>query len=173
MLVSGIAVAAPADKVDVCHLEGNGSYHKISVSDNAYDSHIAHGDAAPGDPVPGMTGYVFGEDCEPELAAILVVSSLLNFSGTGGGGWSCPPEYPNVIDGGVSQTNTQPFVPAAYPVYQVAAVPGATLTSPYGTWTYPVFAHYIYGSWYPGETGWAVVNGGTAQSLYVYVYCVE
>jgi hypothetical protein len=86
LLASGIAVAGPGDKVDVCHLEGNGSYHKISVSDNAYDSHIAHGDAAPGDPVPGMEGYVFGEDCQPELAPILFVSSVQNFSSTGWGG---------------------------------------------------------------------------------------
>jgi hypothetical protein len=104
---------------------------------------------------------------EPPPPPILVVSSLQNFSGTGWGGWSCPPEYPNVIDGGVSKTNTQPFVPADYPVNQVAAVPGATLDG----YTFPVFPHYTYGTWYTGETGWAVHNGGTAQNLYVYVYC--
>lgn len=160
-------VGAKAEKVDVCHKEGNGSYHLINISDSAFDAHIAHGDAAPGQAVPDMEGYVFSEDCEPVLP-ILVVSSLLNFSGTGWGGWSCPPDHPNVIDGGVSKTSTQPFTAPDYPVNQVMAVPGATLDG----YTFPVFPHWTYNT-YPGETGWAVHNGGTSQSLYVYIHCVE
>jgi len=116
-----------------------------------------------------MEGKEFDEACNVVDAGILVVSSLLSFSGEGWGGWSCPPENPNVIDGGVSKTNTQPFTEPDYPYYDVKAVPGATLDG----YTFPVFPHYTYGTWYTGETGWAVHNGGTAQSLYVYVYCVE
>jgi hypothetical protein len=166
LVISGTALAAPAEKVDICHLDEYGTYHLINVSGNAVPAHVAHGDGFPGGPVPGMPGYEFGEDCQPESAPILVVSSQLNFSGTGWGGWSCPPDHPNVINGGVSQTNTEPFVPPAYPVNQVAAVPGATLDG----YTYPVFAHYTYGT---GETGWVVHNGGTPQSLYIYLYCGE
>lgn len=63
LLASGIAIAAPAGKVDVCHREGNGSYHLINVSENALPAHLAHGDGLPGDPVPGMEGKKFAEDC--------------------------------------------------------------------------------------------------------------
>jgi hypothetical protein len=165
MLVSEIAVAAPADKVDVCHLEGNGSYHLINVSENALPAHLAHGDALPGDPVPGMPGYVFDDACNAVAEPILVWSSVMNFSGTGWGGWSCPPDHPNVIDGGVSKSNTD-FVPADHPVVQGPAEPGSSVDGV----SYPAFPHYTYGT---GETGWVVHNGGTPQSLYIYVYCVE
>ena len=63
LLASGIAVAAPADKVDVCHREGNGSYHLINVSENALPAHLAHGDGLPDGPVPGMEGKKFDENC--------------------------------------------------------------------------------------------------------------
>jgi len=58
-----MSAGAGADKVDVCHLEGNGSYHLINISDNAYPAHIDHGDVSPGNPVPGMPGFVFDEGC--------------------------------------------------------------------------------------------------------------
>ena len=38
-----------ASKVDVCHREGNGSYHLINVSGNALSAHLGHGDGQPGD----------------------------------------------------------------------------------------------------------------------------
>jgi len=100
----------------------------------------------------------------PKLPPILVVSSVQNFSGEGWAGWSCPPEYPNVIDGGVSKTSTQPWTPADYPVVQGPAKPGVTV----GGSTYPDYPHYDYT---PPEEGWVVQNGGTAQNLYIYVYC--
>ena len=55
-------------KVDVCHIEGNGSYHLINISENAFAKHVDHGDGSPGDVVPGMDGFVFGENCVTELA---------------------------------------------------------------------------------------------------------
>jgi hypothetical protein len=36
--------AAPAGKVNICHVTGNGTYNYISVSSNALPAHIAHGD---------------------------------------------------------------------------------------------------------------------------------
>jgi hypothetical protein len=51
-------VAAAAGKVEVCHLEGNGSYHLISVSENAKAAHMRHGDGLPGDHVPGVGSFV-------------------------------------------------------------------------------------------------------------------
>lgn len=42
----GITLAAKADKVDVCHLTGNGSYQLVSVSGNSgHDKHL--GDVEP------------------------------------------------------------------------------------------------------------------------------
>jgi hypothetical protein len=36
--------AAKNNKVDVCHVEGNGGYHIINVNENAVDAHLGHGD---------------------------------------------------------------------------------------------------------------------------------
>ena len=35
----------PNDKVDVCHITGNGAYHEINISLNALPAHLRHGDA--------------------------------------------------------------------------------------------------------------------------------
>jgi len=51
--------------VDVCHLNGKGEYNMITIADAAFETHVAHGDGAVGDPYPGMTEYIFGDDCEP------------------------------------------------------------------------------------------------------------
>src|ERR1041384_424753 len=59
---------APQEKVQVCHKTGNGSFHLISISINAESAHIAHGDGQPGDPVPNMAGFIFGDNCTPTTA---------------------------------------------------------------------------------------------------------
>ena len=60
---------AAVQKVDVCHREGNGSYHTISVAPQALSTHYAHGDALPGDAVPGNPAYVFNESCALVVAS--------------------------------------------------------------------------------------------------------
>lgn len=95
------AALAKNPKVDVCHAEGNGSYHLINISEKAAAKYIAnHGDGFPGDPVPGMEEFLFGEDCDPvpfcqdplgcvsyaaedpiRLATALVMSGPLSFLG--------------------------------------------------------------------------------------------
>jgi len=60
--------AVPEDKVQVCHKTGNGSFHLISISTNAESAHTAHGDGRPGDPVPNMAGFIFGDNCTPTTA---------------------------------------------------------------------------------------------------------
>ena len=67
MLTMVSSAAAQREKVDVCHIDDEGNYILINVADAAFDNHIAHGDAAIGDPVPGMSGYVFDANCQPEL----------------------------------------------------------------------------------------------------------
>ena len=56
------------DKVEVCHVDGQGNYSQISIADPALDSHVAHGDARPGEAIPNMAGYNFAEDCSPVVA---------------------------------------------------------------------------------------------------------
>lgn len=60
MAFSAFGAGAPAPKVDVCHINGNGVYNLINVSGNAVPAHLAHGDAFPGDIVGGK---VLGPDC--------------------------------------------------------------------------------------------------------------
>jgi hypothetical protein len=65
-------------KVKVCHRKADGSFKLINIGAPALDAHLAHGDAAPGDPVPGMAGYVFDDACVPELPPLVapVISDL-------------------------------------------------------------------------------------------------
>src|ERR1044072_107731 len=60
--------SAPEEKVQVCHKTGNGSFHLISISINAESAQTAHGDGRPGDPVPNMAGFIFGDNCTPTTA---------------------------------------------------------------------------------------------------------
>jgi hypothetical protein len=79
-----LASAAPAPKVDVCHYDADaGTFHKINISENAFQKHLDHGDAAPGEAVPTMPGYVFTDSCEPELAVVTGSAALLQ------SGWDC------------------------------------------------------------------------------------
>lgn len=49
----------------VCHLTGTGAYIPLTINGNAVAAHRSHGDALPGEAVPGMPGYVFDSDCVP------------------------------------------------------------------------------------------------------------
>jgi hypothetical protein len=64
------ALAFAAARLPVCHLTSSetNEYVPIEVAEPAFDVHIAHGDAAIGDPVPDMEGYVFGDACQPVAA---------------------------------------------------------------------------------------------------------
>ena len=170
LLVPGIAIAK-AEKVDICHATGNGSFRLISVSANAVPAHLAHGDGLPGGPVPGMVGFEFDDECNAVevLQTTTVTSAVLDFSSTGAGGQSCPPEYPQVLDAYLQDVGTDgdPTV-AAHTLY--LWVPGATT----GTVTYPYTPFgYTYGTWYPGETGAIVLNGITPQSAQIVLTCQE
>lgn len=52
-----------ANEVSLCHTEGNGTYHSISVSPDAEAAHRAHGDGKVGDPVPGRPNMFFDASC--------------------------------------------------------------------------------------------------------------
>ena len=95
-------------------------------------------------------------------APLIVISAVLNFSGTGWGGWSCPPGH------GIAAAFVQkpgggtPDHPSTVYLWKPGATaPGATYPStPFG---------YLYT---PPEEGAIVQNGGTAQSLEIVLTCV-
>ncbi len=53
----------PTLKVTLCHRTGPNGYIKITVDQSAEPAHRGHGDAKPGEPVPGQTGRTFSQDC--------------------------------------------------------------------------------------------------------------
>lgn len=67
LLLPATASAAPPPKTVVCHGTGDGSFHPISVSAKAVQAHLNHGDALPGEAVPGTEDGVFGfgDSCTP------------------------------------------------------------------------------------------------------------
>jgi hypothetical protein len=81
LLVAGFCTAAVAEKQNVCHLKGNGSYHLINVSTNAVDAHRSHGDALPGEQVPSNGEYQFDENCHQVIVSacpcVFTVETLL------------------------------------------------------------------------------------------------
>lgn len=158
-----------ATNFEDCYKAGFQLHQDVSTPECTIDIHFTNDQAPPENDGPFTFGWTILATQWNEDPYFLVVGSLLSFSSTGAGGWSCPPDHPNVVGGGFSKTKTPPFVDPDYPINWVLAKPGATLDG----YTYPVFAHYTYGSWYSGETGIAAINGGTAQNLYPYVYCSE
>jgi hypothetical protein len=68
-LLAAAALSKPAfANEQVCHKTGNGTFHLISIAPDALSAHIAHGDGKPGDPVPDMSGFIFGPNCTPTVA---------------------------------------------------------------------------------------------------------
>lgn len=98
-----------AATLELCHAEGNGSYHLISVAPDAEPAHRAHGDGAVGEPAPGRPNQFFGERCELLGPAIVIETS------TNGEDADTPPG-PSVLVGSpvnwsyrVSNTGTVPL----------------------------------------------------------------
>ena len=79
-LLGGQALGKP-DKVDVCHITGNGGLNLINVRVNAVAAHRAHGDALPGELVPGSTTLVYDENCT-EVPGIAIEKSTSDAGGT-------------------------------------------------------------------------------------------
>jgi predicted ribosomally synthesized peptide with SipW-like signal peptide len=160
-----------ATNFEDCYPNGKQLHQGESTGKCTVDIHFSNDIAPEENSGPYTFGWTilatqFNEDPVAPPEPILVVSSALNFSSTGWGGWSCPSTHPNVVSAGVSKTNTEPWVAPDYPINFVLAQPGATLDG----YTYPVFPHYTYPA---GDTGIAAHNGGTGQSLYLYLYCSE
>lgn len=155
LLVPAIAFAqgpaVKADKMNVCHVTGNGIYRLINVSKNAVPAHLDHGDALPG----SLVGDKFlANDCSIK-DTIRVESSALTFGPMGWGGWSCPAGT-TVAGGGYEPADATVLI-------SEAAKPGSV------SGMYPTYPHYTFT--FP-ETGWVVQNSNTGQTLTVYAICV-
>src|SRR5688572_29473367 len=59
-----------ADNLDICHATGDGRYRLINISVNAETAHRAHGDAAPGEGVPGDPSMRFDDACQQVAASV-------------------------------------------------------------------------------------------------------
>jgi hypothetical protein len=150
-LSQGRVLAAPANKVAICHRTGNGSYHRIEINGNALDAHLDHGDALPGDPVPGEDDLVFGEDCSVEEApptTVRACSPPMEFGPLGWAGWSCP--------AGTTAVDGEVLPAGAVVTTQQVAGPGS------------VWPHYTFGA---SESGYVVQNSNTGQTLTVCAIC--
>lgn len=114
--------AAPGGKIDLCHHDDAGDYHLVSVNQNAEAAHRAHGDAAPGEPVPGVSGKVFGEDCSLESAGPTVTpgySGLTEAAGVRYRGNSSGDEiYLGIPDLGVGGNRIEASYPNVYASWQ-------------------------------------------------------
>lgn len=64
------AKPSPENKVDVCHIEGNGSYHLINVSKNALQAHLDHGDALLTNSITNGDEVIFNSDCSVSLTKL-------------------------------------------------------------------------------------------------------
>jgi hypothetical protein len=62
-------------KVLLCHRTGEGSFHKIDVSQSAEPAHIAHGDGKPGETVPGEQKLEFDQNCRAVGPAVQIEKS--------------------------------------------------------------------------------------------------
>lgn len=89
MAVVVVSANAQPRKVDVCHRNGDQN-QKINISLNGLPAHIGHGDAVPGNAVPGQPGYEFDSDC-------LVVLAQPNFVAFNIRNHSLPPPLPTSI----------------------------------------------------------------------------
>jgi hypothetical protein len=98
---SPVSAQATEDKVDICHLNGNGSYNLINVSVDAVNVHIAHGDGYLGANVPNMPGYYFNDLCTPTP---FPSGNLNDRNAVRKGGFGSVEIEPNSFDGIVRQS---------------------------------------------------------------------
>jgi uncharacterized protein (TIGR02145 family) len=72
---SGVAARNANVKIDICHREGNGSFHTINININALPAHLTHGDIVPDADGDGYTkvnpcGVGSQDDCNDNDATI-------------------------------------------------------------------------------------------------------
>jgi hypothetical protein len=81
LVVPLTTVPAGGTKVDVCPVDDDGDFHLIDISENAFEKHVDHGDASPGEGVPGMDGFEFDDDCVPFHTLPLALALCESYDG--------------------------------------------------------------------------------------------
>ena len=94
------AGGAHAEKSAVCHRTATGSFILIHVADQSVQAHVRHGDALPGQEVPGQPGYTFDVACQPVEAT----SEPATLTGTWEGtyAWDCQESGDGIFAGSTS-----------------------------------------------------------------------
>lgn len=85
-------------KVDVCHVDGDGVAHVISVSENAVAAHEGHGDVLPGAYYPDIDGDGFG-DADAPAQPCPGAGLVDNADDCGDGGAASGPGVAEIEDG--------------------------------------------------------------------------
>ena len=62
--VVATAAAQSVQQVDICHLTDTGAFEFTTVVAPAVPAHRNHGDALPGEGVPGQPGFIFDAACQ-------------------------------------------------------------------------------------------------------------
>jgi predicted ribosomally synthesized peptide with SipW-like signal peptide len=160
-----------ATNFENCYDDGVQLHQGESTGKCTVDIHFTNDTAPEENSGPYTFGWTilatqFNENPAPPLDITTVTSSVLNFSSTGAGGWSCPSTHPQVLSAYLQDAGTDGD-PNVAPHTLYLWVPGATT----GTVTYPNTPFgYTYGT---GETGAIVLNGGTPQSAQIVLTCQE
>ena len=82
-LATGDSTSVQAPQVDICHLTDEGAFNLININGNAAPAHRAHGDAAPGEAVPGSQTDVFDSSCVATAAPLLACPCWNDYSSAG------------------------------------------------------------------------------------------
>lgn len=175
---------AQANKVNVCHVTGNGGLQMLNIGSSALWAHLAHGDKVPGDSsitgptYPGVFGgtvtplALIGNDCSTSNVLRLRIDTTQNFqhnqpagAPAGWAGWSClEPDYSKVVSGGFTP-DTATIIAQGAAKYGAPAINGSN---------YPVYPHYTYNGGSNaagGEEGWVVEAAGGNPPTGIYVLC--
>lgn len=79
------------ETVAVCHQDDQtGEWKLLNLPPRAHDAHIRHGDADPGQPVPGMEGYTFDDACVPVADAGSGICPCFNAADLASVSWTGP-----------------------------------------------------------------------------------
>ena len=67
VLMSAPLLAAPEDKVDICHFDADGGFWElINISENALETHLANHDDAFPEQTTGVTGTYLDANCQDQ-----------------------------------------------------------------------------------------------------------
>ena len=167
MAFSAFGAGAPAPKVDVCHINGNGVYNLINVSDNAVPAHLAHGDGLPG----GVVGdKYFGADCSlisrtcvngsgvfEDGSTTVTVNACLLPVVSGTARWVRTTNFANDMSGPVVAANINPVTGYFDVTIQIAS------STNYSTWINDQIKFAITPGT-PGSITWTWLTGSNAPS---------